>query len=271
MRKTVKLKPSDSPALVTGADSGIGLCFCRELARRGHPLIMVSNRTSELTAAAELLSSEFNVPTFTFTCDLTADNAAQSLYDSLIHNNLKPEILINNAGIFSFSPVLETSIDKAGRFIDLHVRAVTELCRLIGSDMAVRGHGRILNMSSMSCWMPMPGIALYSATKAYIRVFSRALHYELADSGVSVTVAAPGGIATDLFGLPAPLKRLAIRIKVLDTPESFARKCLRRMFKGKPQYINGLLNKISIIAVGVSPRFVRMAIKRKMLDRGIRK
>ncbi len=258
-------------ALITGADSGIGLCFSRELARRGHPLVMVSNRTGELSAAAQSLSSEFGVPVSAFTIDLTAPDAAQSLCDILDREKLQPEILINNAGIFSFAPVVETNVRKIGCFIDLHVRAVTELSRLLGAAMAGRGHGYILNMSSMSCWMPMPGIALYSATKAYIRVFSRALHYELADSGVSVTVATPGGIATDLFGLPAPLKRLAVRIGVLDTPERFARKCLDRMFRRRPQYINGWLNRISIVAVGASPRWVRMLVKRKMLDRGIRK
>ena len=77
----------------------------------------------------------------------------------------------------------------------------------------------------------MPGIAMYSATKAYIRVFTRALHYEMRDCGVGVTVACPGGIATDLFGLPEPLKRLAVSIRVLDTPEAFARKAVGKMLK----------------------------------------
>ncbi len=82
---------------------------------------------------------------------------------------------------------------KIDCFIRLHVDAVTNISRAFALRFKERGSGRILNMSSMSCWMPMPGIAMYSATKAYIRVFSRALHYELRDSGVSVTVACPGG------------------------------------------------------------------------------
>lgn len=124
-------------------------------------------------------------------------------------------------------------------------------------------------MSSMSCWMPMPGIAMYSATKAYIRVFSRALHYEMRDYGVTVTVACPGGIATDLFGLSEPLKKFAVAIRVLDTPESFARKAVNKMLKGKKQYINGLLNRVSIVFVASLPTPVRMLVKRKMLDKGI--
>lgn len=99
--------------------------------------------------------------------------------------------------------------------------------------------------------------------------FSRALHYELRDSGVSVTVACPGGIATDLFGLSEPLKRFAVNIRVLDTPERFARKAVNRMLKGRKQYINGVLNRISIVFVASLPTPARMLVKRKMLDKGI--
>ena len=137
--------------------------------------------------------------------------------------------------------------------------------------MSARGKGRILNMSSMSCWTPMPGIAMYAATKAYIRVFTRALHYELRDSGVSVTAACPGGIATSLFGLPDNLMRLAIRLHAVQTPEKFVRKAVDKMLKGKKQYINGPINRLAIFAVGITPTPVRMLVKRKMLDRGIKR
>ncbi|MDE6022104.1 MAG: SDR family NAD(P)-dependent oxidoreductase, partial [Muribaculaceae bacterium] len=134
-----------------------------------------------------------------------------------------------------------------------------------------RGSGRILNMSSMSCWMPMPGLAMYASTKAYIRVFSRSLHYELKDYGASVTVAAPGGIATDLFGLPDNLKKLALRLGAIETPQRFAEKAVKAMLKGKKQYINGLLNHIAIFFIGITPTCVRMQVKRCLLDKGIRK
>ena len=143
------------------------------------------------------------------------------------------------------------------------------LSRMFAVRFAARGHGRILNMSSMSCWMPMPGIAMYSASKAYIRVFSRALHYEVKDAGVTVTVACPGGIATDLFGLPENLKRLAVNIGALQTPEKFVHKAVNKMLKGKKQYINGWLNRFSIFFVSILPTPVRMLIKHKMLDRNI--
>ncbi|MDE6299150.1 MAG: SDR family NAD(P)-dependent oxidoreductase, partial [Muribaculaceae bacterium] len=142
-------------------------------------------------------------------------------------------------------------------------------------EFAVRreriGSGFILNMSSRSCWAPMTGLSLYAATKAYIRVFSRSLHYEMRDSGVKVMVACPGGIATDLFGLPDNLKKLAVAIGALDVPEKFARKAISRLLRGRKQYINGWLNRFSIFMMGITPTPIRMMVKHRMLDRGIKR
>nr|QIM10879.1 hypothetical protein Muribac1_0880 [uncultured Muribaculaceae bacterium] len=110
---------------------------------------------------------------------------------------------------------------------------------------------------------------MYASTKAYIRVFSRALHYEMKDYGVVVTVACPGGIATDLFGLPDNLKKLAVGLKVLDTPDRFAGKAIDRMLSGKKQYINGFINRLAIMTVGMTPTPVRMMVKHYLLDKGI--
>lgn len=220
-----------------------------------------------LQQCAEDIAREYGVKIYPFFYDLTAKDSTVKILDFVDSNELEPDYLINNAGIFSFKEVTETDHTKVNCFIDLHVRAVTELSRAFAIRFSKRGSGRILNMSSMSCWMPMPGIALYSATKAYIRVFSRALHYELRDSGVSVTVACPGGIATDLFGLPDNLKRLAVNIGALSRPETFARKAVDRMLRGKKQYINGLLNRLSIFFVGITPTPLRMIVKHRLLDR----
>ncbi len=256
-------------ALVTGADSGIGLEFTKVLARRGADIVMVSNNKTGIDAAAEEITDRFGVKTYPRYGDLTDSNDIEGLYTYLDDQHLEPDFLINNAGIFSFAPVCDTPEGKIEAFIDLHVRAVTELTRHFASRFAKRGHGRILNMSSMSCWMPMPGIAMYSATKAYIRVFSRAMHYELRDAGVSVTVACPGGIANDLFELPDNLKCLAVNIGAIQTPVTFAVKAVDKMLAGKKQYINGLLNRSAIVFVAMTPTWVRMLIKHKLLDRGI--
>lgn len=257
--------------MVTGACSGIGLEFAKRLAERGADVLMVSNRRKELEEAAGDIHARYGVATRALTIDLCDTDAPSAILEELDNWERRAEMLINNAGIFSFAPVTETSEGKIECFINLHVGAVTRLTKAFAQRMAANGGGRILNMSSMSCWTPMPGIAMYAATKAYIRVFSRAMHLEMRDSGVSITVACPGGIATNLFGLDEKLKRLAVNLGVLQTPERFTRNALKKMLNGNQQYINGMLNRLSILAMGLTPTPVRMLVKRKMLDAGIRR
>lgn len=256
-------------AVVTGASSGIGLCFTRHLAAMGCRLVMISNQPDELEKYASEIRAEYGSDVLILCLDLTLPDATKRVLTFLESNRLAPDILINNAGIFSFRPLTDIPERKLNMFIDLHVRTVTSLTREFGRLMQGRGRGFILNMSSMSCWMPMPGLSMYASTKAYIRVFTRSVHYEMRDAGVSVMAACPGGIATDLFGLPPGLMKLALRIHALQTPEKFTEKALRTLFKGKKQYINGWLNRLSIFFVGIMPTPVRMLVKRRMLDKNI--
>lgn len=258
-------------AVVTGADGGIGTEFCRTLARRGADLVMVSIDGDGVTRRAEEITRTFGVRTWPMRLDLTDPDAGALLMSFIDARQIDPYILINNAGIFSFAPVLETPEKKLNTFVDLHVRAVVDLCRIFGQRMSAKGRGYILNMSSMSCWMPMPGLAMYASTKAFLRVFSRSLHYELRESGVKVMVACPGGIATDLFGLSPKLTRLALRLGAIARPDTFAEKAVKRLLKGRAQYVNGLTNRLAILFVGSLPRRARMTVKHQMLDKGIRR
>lgn len=262
-------------AVVTGASSGIGLEFSRQLAAMGYNLLMVSNELGPLTQHSAQLAADTGVDAVPLCVDLTAPDAVERITGWLVELGETPRILINNAGIFDFRAVEDLSPRRINLYIDLHMRAVTHLTREIG-DMMARNDGMaadggvkgyILNMSSMSCWMPMPGIAMYSATKAYIRAFSRAYRVEMKPRRVSVTVACPGGIATDLFGLPRRLQRVGVVVKALDTPERFVSKALRKTLRGKAQYINGGLNRLSIVAVASLPEWGRLMIKKYLLDR----
>ncbi len=258
-------------AVVTGADGGIGMEFCRALARRGCSLVMVSVTVDPLTHAALAIAREYEVKAIPLTLDLTDPSSVSMLAAFLSTKGVEADFVINNAGIFSFRELAETSEEKINCFIDLHVRATTMLSLFFARRFKARGSGRILNMSSMSCWMPMPGLAMYASTKAYIRVFTRSLHYELKDYGATATVAAPGGIATSLFGLPDNLMRLAVGIGAVEKPDKFAEKAVKAMLKGKKQYINGFVNRLAIFFVGITPTWVRMQVKRRLLDRGITK
>lgn len=269
--KPAKFNPAQPHcAIVTGAAGGIGFQFCRTLLLRGIDVVLVDISQQRLDESRKTLSGEFPAASVTtYAIDLTSADVCTRLEAFCSLNKLNPDILINNAGIFSFLTVGETSENKIDCFIDLHVRTVTMLSRWFVNRRAKHGSGWLLNMSSMSCWMPMPGIALYSATKAYIRVFTRALALEARDAGISVTAACPGGIATNLFGLPPNLLKLAVRIGALDVPDRFARKAVDKTLLGKNQYINGFINRLSILFVSILPARIRMMIKHRLLDRGI--
>ena len=281
----VKTDLSSHLALITGAAGGIGLEFAKVMARGGASLILADINGERLKEAKAII--EQDCPRLSaihlLQIDLTTDDFIDIIDTFCKERKILPDILINNAGVFAFAPLADTSIKKTEIFVDLHVRAVTLLSQWFvkkrlenGGNLVCKGKapkgttvGWLLNMSSMSCWMPMPGLALYSSTKSYIRVFTRALHYETKDYGIGVTVACPGGIATDLFGLPDKWKKFAVSIGVLATPEKFAQTAVKKMLKKRKQYINGMLNRFSIFFIGILPTRVRMMVKHQLLDKGI--
>ncbi len=257
---------SGCTALVTGASSGIGLEYARQLAARGINLLMVSIDQENLEREAATIAKQYSIKVDTHCMDLAQPDAAEQLYRHCQEKDFQIEVLINNAGIFSFKEVTLTDPKRIETMLQLHMGTVTKLSRLFALEMCERRHGYILNMSSLSCWAPYPGIALYSATKAYIRVFTRSLAYELSDYGVTATVVCPGGVATGLYGLKPSLLKLGVHLGVLMTPERLVRKALKALFKGKKQLIPGLLNRLLIPLAAIMPARIRLIVKHQMLD-----
>ena len=159
-------------------------------------------------------------------------------------------MLINNAGVFFFNPYIETSMKRIELMLQLHVMTVAKLTRLFAEDMAKRSvsdsglpmKGYILNMSSMSAWMAMPGIQTYNASKAFIYNFSKSLWYEFKPLGVGITVMAPGAVDTALFGLSPKLRKLAVNLTVSIPPEKLVKRALKKLFKNKKADTPGFLN-----------------------------
>ena len=220
-------------ALVTGASKGIGRSYALQLAALGYNVLMVASGEKELlTTADEVRHSSPKVWVRTWVKDLATPTAAEELFAYTEAEGIKVDVLINNAGIFSFCDILNTPIERIQRMIYLHDITATLNCRLYAADMIERGGGRILNMSSFSIWMPYPGLSLYSASKAYLKSFSVAFSKEVESRGVTVTAICPAGIATDLYGLSPKLQRFGLRTGVLMSADSCARRSLRAMFRG---------------------------------------
>ncbi len=139
--------------------------------------------------------------------------------------------------MFFFCETLQAKANIVEKMLYLHVTTPTQLCYYFGQEMKKRRHGYILNMSSLSCWLPYPGITLYASTKRYLKSFSRGLRSELLDYGVSVTVLCPGAVATNLYNLSDNLKTLAIRLGIMMRRKNWLKKGLMPCFTtGLPYY-----------------------------------
>ena len=233
-------------SLVTGASSGIGLQYATQLAMDYHSdILLVSNQKQELAQVAEDLAATYGVKTIAHYADLSLPDAAENLYAWCHEQGLEVEVLINNAGVFFFNEFCKTDMRRIELMLQLHVMTVTKMTRLFAEDMCVRRHGFILNMSSMSAWMAMPGIQTYNASKAFIYNFSKSLWYELKPYNVHITVMAPGAVDTALFGLAPNLRKLAVNLTVSIPPEKLVKRALKDLFRGKKADTPGFINWLS--------------------------
>ncbi len=229
-------------ALITGGSSGIGLEYARQLAARGYGLVLVSNQEEQLRDAAAELGARYGVPVEWLYLDLSTQGCAQKMLEFCDGNGLEVDILINNAGIFFIEYLGSHNLEKARTMVGLHVAAVTECCILFGERMKARGAGHILIMSSMTADIPAPGIAVYSASKAYLKSFGLGLSYELAPYGVGVTTILPAAVDTGLYNLGPRMRKTGRRLGIVLSPEKLVRKALRAMFHGRRIRRPGALN-----------------------------
>ncbi len=253
-------------ALVTGAAGGIGLAMADRLAALGYYLVLADIDGERLSAAVTDLRARHGVKVESVTTDLSQADAARRLHDFCADRGIEPLIVVNNAGVFSYSDILTTDPARIELFAGLHVTTVSLVCRLFGASMAERGRGYVLNISSYSMWMPWPGLALYSATKAYIRNFSVAFAAEMRERGVSVTTVLPAGVTTGLYGLAPKWQNVGRRLGILLTPEHTAEVALAAMFRGRRQYVPGFFMRLVLPLVRSLPGWVVRIARRKTLQ-----
>ena len=272
--------PGSAWALVTGAGSGIGRCYALRLAALGYNLVLAGNRREPLeTVCSEILAAGagpdggvrkaaspaagFRPEVRIVEIDLARIEAAAELWEAVRREGAAIDVLVNNAGIFSFRDILQTPAERIERIILLHDLTNTQLCRMAAADMVRRGcRGHILNMSSYSLWMPFPGLALYSASKAYLRSFSVAFAKEIREHGIRVTAVCPAGVATDLYGLTPRWQRIGTRLGVLITADSCARRGLRALWRGRRCIVPDWWNRVWIPLCKILPMWVLRPVRR---------
>ncbi len=252
-------------ALITGGSSGMGLEYARQLAGRGCDLIIVSNRQEELDSSAESLRSQFPVNVTPRFQDLASADAADILFDWCTSEmGILPDIVVNNAGMFFFKELETDDLGRVQAMLDLHIVTVTRICVLFGNAMKERGSGHMLNMSSMAARIPAPGIAVYSASKAYLRSFGRSLSYELRPYGVGMTTVCPAAIATPLYRLSDKWMRLGVKVRLIRRPQWLVKRALRAMFRRRRMVSPGFMNIWLPALIGLLPGPVIAALWKRL-------
>ena len=215
-------------ALVTGASSGLGAEFCRQLAATGWDLVLVARDAARLATTADELRAAHRIEVDVLPADLASDDGCARVGARLAESDPPIELLVNNAGIGTYQPFGEAELVFEEQQLDLNVRAVLRLTHAAVGAMRARGTGRILNVSSVAGFVPRPGNVTYSASKAWVTMFSEALSLQLAGTGVTVTAVCPGfthtefheRAAADMSGVPSRMwleARDVVREGLADT------------------------------------------------------
>ena len=177
--------------LVTGASSGIGAEFARQLAARGVHCVLVARRQDRLQALAQELEAAHGVRCEIVSADLSQPRAGRELLAEVSRRGITVDLLVNNAGFGMVAPLEETDIGRALELIQVNVTCLTELTLAAARDMVRRGHGGIINVGSVVSFQPVAYMGVYAASKAYVLHFSEALWAELRCRGVTVTTLCP--------------------------------------------------------------------------------
>ena len=240
-----------STSLVTGATAGIGLEFARQLAARGDDLVLVARDTARLEEVAADLRSSYGVATEVISADLTDDGQLASVEARLKDAGRPVDVLVNNAGFGLKNGFLDNDVETEQAQQDVLVRAVLRLTHAALGGMVERGHGGVINVSSVAAFLPR---GTYSAAKAWVNSFSAWAHNEYADRGVTVMALCPGFVKTE-FHQRLGIDRDASAPKVLWLePDRLVREALADFDKGKPLSIPSKRYKTIVTATRMVPR-----------------
>ena len=225
-------------ALVTGASSGLGTDFARQLAERGCHLVLVARREERLRELAADISTRYGVSVDCVAMDLVCPDAPQRLFDQLKDAGRTIDILINNAGLGLFGEFSAVPWESTRQMLGIDMIAVTHLTRLFVAGMLERRYGHILFLSSIGAFQPTPTYAAYSAAKSYILSFGEALHYELRGTGVQCTVLCPGVTRTEFLSVAGQRPTLYQRLTMMESGV-VARIGIEAMLKGRSSVVTG--------------------------------
>ena len=250
-----------STALVTGASSGIGAAIARELASRGQGVTLVARREERLKSLAEELSSVHEISAEVIACDLADPAERDRLEEELRSRERAVEVLVNNAGFGHQADFATSPRERMVGMVELNVESVVDLTARFLTGMLQRSRGAVINIASTAAFQPLPGSAVYAASKAFVLSFSEAIRTELRGSGVSVTAVCPGPVRTeftDVAGVPGVEERTPGAAWM--SAEDVARQAVDGALHDKRVVVPGTINRATALAGQHSPRAIALPL-----------
>jgi short-subunit dehydrogenase len=238
-------------ALVSGASSGIGMAFARALARRGRALVIVARRAERLASLRAELGGESRV--LALPADLAQPGAVGRLRDELQRRGIGIDLLVNNAGIGSSGRYADEEPRTTDAIVALNVRAAAELLRAFLPEMLARRQGAVINVCSMSAFQPVPFLATYAASKAFLLSLSESVAEELRGSGVTLQALCPGLVQTE-FQARAGTDKVRFNDTPSMSPEFVAESSLRALAAGRSLVIPGWRDRFMVQLQRLAPR-----------------
>ncbi len=226
--------------LITGASGGIGEAFARRLAAEKHDLVLVARSEKALHELCDELMLEHKITAHYVALDLTENDADQRLCEETEKHGFEIDWLINNAGFGSYGDFAKLDIENDKRMIDLNIRALIALTHKYLRGMRERKSGTIINVSSAAGFQPIPFMATYAATKAFVNSFSEAIAEENRPFGIQVMALCPGSTKTN-FHAAAKMDR-TLQVKGQQTVEDVVETAMRGVKSGRTKIVSGFVN-----------------------------
>ena len=239
--------------LITGASGGIGEAFARRLAQEKHNLVLVARSENKLRDLCDELMLKYQITAHYVALDLTAPNADARLYAETERGGFEIEWLINNAGFGSMGDFSEGKIENEIGMINLNINALVALTHRYLEKMRARKSGVIINVASTASFQPIPFMATYAATKAFVTSFSEAINEENRPYKIIVTALCPGPTDTDFFDVAGAE---AFKLKGMQTPEEVVETALEAVKSGKSLVVSGWKNYAFAVAGKFTPNFL---------------
>jgi short-subunit dehydrogenase len=245
--------PAVGVAMVTGASSGIGASFARQLAAQRRDLVLVARDEARLEGLAQDLRSWFGVGVEVLAADLTSEGGLATVEERLSASTDPVSLLINNAGFGAYGPFESSAMDLQTAMIALNITAVLRLTRAVLPGMRARGGGEILNVSSVAGFIPRSNAANYAATKAWVTSFSESLARGQREAGITVSVVCPGFTRTEFHQRASVDISRTSRLMWLD-PDRVAQTALDDLRRGRVVSVPGVQYRAMIGLARVLPR-----------------